>query len=205
MADKSADPVVPAGPLAESELADIADEISSLFFRAGLLLGLQPHELDRLDVDARRQGLNSWQMNMQLLQRWRSRTSAESERCELAKVLKKLDKGRLARKLDPSVRHLEAKSVIDPSNEALSAQELEEVSRDRRVCECWRRLAVYLEVDGARVQAIDSASDEVSLKVFRCLWAWRETGRNVSKASLADALRKVEKGRLASRIRPVPV
>lgn len=186
----------------DEELGVVAGEISNLFFRAGLLLGLQPHELERLEIEARRQGLGAWQVNMQLLQLWKERSTEESERLELAKVLKRLGKGRLAMKLDSSVKNWEEVSVIDPTKESLSVRELEEVSRG--VCECWRRLAVYLNVPDTRARYFDSmTSEEVSVKAFRCLWAWRETGENVSKASLADALRKVNKGRLASQIWPV--
>lgn len=191
-----------SGPMADAELSEVAHEICSLFFRAGLLLGMQPYELDRLEDDARRQGLSAWHMNMQLLRRWKERTNARSERSELARMLKKLHKGRLAAFVDPSVRDWEPKSVIDCSNESLSAQELEEISRDPGVCECWRRLAVYLEVDDTRVQAIDATREDVAVKAFRCLWAWREAGNNVSKANLAVALKKVQKGRLASKIWP---
>ena len=185
----------------DEELGVVAGEISNLFFRAGLLLGLQPHELERLEIEARRQGLGAWQVNMQLLQLWKERSTEESERLELAKVLKRLGKGRLAMKLDSSVKNWEEVSVIDPTKESLSVRELEEVSRG--VYECWRCLAVYLNVPDTRARYFDSTSEEVSVKAFRCLWAWRETGENVSKASLADALRKVNKGRLASQIWPV--
>ena len=190
----------PSDRLVDAELSEIANEICSLFFRAGLLLGLQPYELDRLEVDARRQGLTVWQMNMQLLYRWKENSNTQSERPELARVLKKLGKGRLAASIDPSVRDWEPSSVMDCSNESLSAQELEEISRG--VGECWRRLAVHLNVQDTRVQAIEAASEDISVKAFRCLWAWREAGENVSKASLADALQKVQKGRLASKIWP---
>lgn len=189
-----------AAAVSDEELGEVASEISNQSFRAGLLLGLQPHELDRLQVEAAYQGLKAWQMNMQLLQLWRERTTAETERMELAKVLKRLGKGRLAVRLDPSVKHWEETSAIDSSKDSLSVAELEEVSRG--VWEVWRRLAVYLEVPDGQVQSIDSSNEEISVKAFRCLWAWREAGESASKAKLADALRKVQKGRLASRLCP---
>lgn len=186
--------------LSDEELGDVAGEISNLSFRAGLLLGLQPHELDRLEVDAAHQTLKAWQMNMQLLHLWKERTSAESERVELAKVLKRLGKGKLAVRLDSSVKYWEETSAIDPSKDSLSVAELEEVSRG--VWDCWKRLAVYLRVPDPVVQSIESSNEEVSVKAFRCLWAWREAGMSVSKTNLADALGKVKKGRLASQLRP---
>ena len=187
-------------PLTDQELGEVAGEIVGQFFRAGILLGLQPHELDRIEVDGERQGLNSWQINMQLFQRWREQTAAEAERNELAKMLKILGKGRLAVKLDGSVREWQASFVFDPSVESLSAKELDEVSRE--ICDCWRRLAIRLDIDQTRVKHIQSRNEELSVKAFRCLWAWREAGENVSKATLADALRKENKNRLASRICP---
>lgn len=189
-----------AAALTDEELGEVANEMGNQFFRAGLLLGLKPHELDRLGVDAAGQGLKAWQMNMQLLQLWKERTTAETERMELAKVLKRLCRGRLAVRLDSSVKHWEETSVIDPSNESLSVAELEEVSRG--VWDCWRRLAVHLKVPDGQVQSIDSSNEEISVKAFRCLWAWRETAESGSKADLADALRKVKKGRLASQLCP---
>lgn len=196
------EPEKPSGPLEDAELSEVANEISSTFFRAGLLLGLQPYELDRLEVDTRRQGLTAWQINMKLLQRWKEKVSDHSERSELARAMKKLGKGRLAVSLDPSVRDWAPQSVLDSSKEALSTLELEEISRDPGVCECWRRLAVHLKVEDARVSTIDAANEDVSTKAFRCFWAWSEAGKDVSKASLAGALRKVEKGRLASKLCP---
>ena len=186
--------------LTDEELGDVASELGNLYFRAGLLLGLQPHQLERLEVDARQQGLTVWQMNMQVLQAWKERTSAALERSELAKVLKKLNKGRLALQLDSSVTNFEEKSVIDASNESLSVLELEEVSRG--VCECWRLLAVHLRLPDTRVRTTDVAPEEISVKAFRCLWAWREAGVDVSKASLARALIQVNKSRLAHQIWP---
>ena len=186
-------------PPTDQELGEVAGEIVGQFFRAGILLGLQLHELDRLEVDGGRQGLNSWQINMQLFQRWREQTAAGSERNEL-KMLKILGKGRLAVKIDGSVREWQASSVFDPSVESLSAKELEEVSCE--ICDCWRRLAIRLDIDQTRVKHIQSRNEELSVKAFRCLWAWSEAGENVSKATLADALRKENKNRLASRIWP---
>ena len=189
--------------LTSAELGQVSSEIADRFFRAGLLLGLAPSELDRLEIDATRQGCNAWQKNMQLLQTWRERTSAGSERLELAKVLKRLGKGRLAVKMQPSVREWEPQSVLDPAKDSLSALELEEISREGRVTECWNQLAVHLNVADSRVREIESRiGEEPSVKAFRCVWAWREAGENVSKASLAEALRKVNLGRLASRIYP---
>lgn len=186
-----------AAALSDEELGEVANEMGNQYFRAGLLLGLQPHKLDSL---AASQGLNTWQMNMQLLQLWKERTAAETERIELAKVLKRLGKGRLAVRIDSSVKHWEETSVIDPSNDSLSVAELEEVSRG--VWDCWRRLAVHLKVPDSQVQSIESSNEEITVKAFRCLWAWREATESVSKADLADALRKVQKGRLASQLRP---
>ena len=188
--------------LTDQELAEVSDEITDHFFRAGLLLGLAPSEIDRLQIDAAGQGSNAWQKNMQLLQKWREGTTVESERFELAKVLKRLGKGRLAARIAPSVAEWEVQSALDPSQDSLSVLELEEVSREGRVCECWMQLAVYLDVEDRRVRAIQCTSEEPSAKAFRCLWAWREAGVNVSKTTLADALRKVNLGRLASRICP---
>ena len=190
------------GELTDDELGKVANEIADHFFRAGLLLGLAPSEIDRLEIDARRQGSNAWQTNMQLLQKWRERTRTESERLELAKALKKLGKGRLAARIDSTAKEWEPQSVLDPSEDSLSALELEEISREGRVSEHWNQLAVYLSVDDSRVRDIQSRGEEPSVMAFRCLWAWREAGRNVSKADLADALRKVSLGRLASRIYP---
>ena len=189
-----------ARSLTDEELGDVASEMGNLFFRAGLLLGLQPHQLERLEVDARQQGLTAWQMNMQLLQAWKERTSAAVERSELAKVLKRLSKGRLALQLDSSVKYFEAKSVIDASKESLSVLELEEVSRE--VCECWRILAVHLRLSHTRVLSIEAANEEISVKAFRCLWAWSEAGVDVSKASLARVLIQLNKSRLAHRSWP---
>ena len=135
---------------------------------------------------------------MQLFQRWGEQTAAGSERNEL-KMLK-IGKGRLAVKIDGSAREWQVSSVFDPSVESLSAKELEEVSRE--ICDCWRRLAIRLDIDQTRVKHIQSRNEELSVKAFRCLWAWSEAGENVSKATLADALRKENKNRLASRIWP---
>ena len=190
--------------LTSEEFGQVSSEIADHFFRAGLLLGLAPGELDRLEIDATRQGCNAWQTNMQLLQKWRERTTAGSgERLELAIMLKRLGKARLAVKIEPSVRDWEAQTVVDPSKESLSVAELEEISRESRVSETWKQLAVHLNVADSRVREIESrASEEPSVRAFRCLWAWREAGENVNKASLADALRKVNLSRLASRICP---
>jgi hypothetical protein len=186
--------------LTDEDVSEVAGELMGHFFRAGIWLGFLPHELDRLEIDAMRQGGSAWQVNMQLLQRWRERTDTECERAELARVLKRLGKGRLAVRVDASVKEWKVQSVLDTSRESLSARELEEVSREGRVCEVRRQLAVHLRVDEAHVRNIESASEEESVKAFRCLWAWREAEEDASKASLADALRKVELGRLASKI-----
>ena len=188
----------PSSTLSDEELSAVASEVGDQYFRAGLLLGMQPHKLDRLQAEATRQAQTTWQLNMQLLQLWKERTSAECERLELAKVLKRLGKGRVAVTIDASVRDWDVTSAIDPTGGSLTAQELEEVSRG--VCDCWRRLAVYLKVPDARVQALETSGEDIVVKAFRCLWAWREAGENVSRASLAQALRNVDKGRLASRI-----
>ena len=186
----------------DEELWVVAGQIAGQLFRAGLQLGLDPSELDRLEIDATRQCCSAQQAAMQLLQRWRDRTTAESERSDLAKVLKRLGKGRLAAKMEPSVRQWEAQSALDPSKDSLSVLELEEVSREGRVWECWRQLAVYLSVDEGRVRVIESKNEDTSVKAFRCLWAWREATDNASRATLADALKKVNLGRLAYRICP---
>ena len=45
-------------------------------------------------------GQSLWQMNMQVLRRWRENTSPESERLQLAQVLKRLGLGRFASTVD---------------------------------------------------------------------------------------------------------
>lgn len=188
----------------DEELLEVAQEMAGQSFRAGLLLGLLPNEIDELEINARATGCSDWQINMQILQKWRERTTsaANEERLELAKVLKRLGKGRLAAKMEPSVREWEPQSALDPSQDTLSVLELEEVSREGRISETWIRLAVYLDVDEGRVRTIRGRDEEPSMQAFRCLWAWREAGRNFNKATLADALVKVSLGRLASKLYP---
>ena len=187
-----------ARPLSDADLAEVAGQIGRQYFRTGILLGLQPHELDSMEDDGARQGLSKWQLNMQLLQRWRERTSAENERLELAQVLRRLELGRLAITLEPSVRKWRETSFIDPTREEFTSQELEEVSRE--VTDCWQRLAVCLKVRENVVRDVEASNEDVSVRAFRCLWAWREADRDATRTSLARALVKMNKARLASKL-----
>ena len=189
-----------AAPLSDEDLGEVASQIGRFHFRAGLLLGIQPYELDSLQDDGLREGLSGWQLNMQILQRWRNATSAEHERQELARVLKRLGIGRLAVKIEPSVREWKETSFIDPTREELSSRELEEVSRE--TTDCWQRLAVCLRVPERVIRDVEARSEDVSVQAFRCLWAWKEAGQDVSRKNLADALERMGKGRLASRLVP---
>lgn len=187
-----------AAALSDEDLGEVASQIGRLHFRAGVLLGIQPYELDSLQDDGLRQGLNSWQLNMQILQRWRDATSVERERLELARVLKRLGIGRLAVKIEPSVREWKETSFIDPTREELTSQELDEVSKE--VTDCWQRLAVCLRVPERVIRDVEARSEEASVQTFRCLWAWKEAGQDVTRKNLAGALENMGKGRFASRL-----
>lgn len=184
--------------LDEEELCKIAEQLGSRSFRMGIHLGLEPHELELLQTEARSQALSPWQLNRKMLHQWRQRQRPESERTELSRALKRLGMGRLAAEMQPSVNGWQETSYIDPARHTLSARELEEVSRS--LGDCWERLAIHLNVPDDRVQAFKSGSEETCIKAFRCLWAWREASQNASREDLATALRKVNKGRLASQI-----
>ena len=83
-------------------------------------------------------------------------------------------------------------------NNDFSLQELEEISRE--VGKDWEKLGVYLHVSDHTTQDIKHRNEDVSVCAFRCLWAWYEGGENVTRKTLAEALKKINKGRLASRI-----
>ena len=83
-------------------------------------------------------------------------------------------------------------------NNDFSLQELEEISRE--VGKDWEKLGVYLHVSDHTTQDIKHRNEDVSVCAFRCLWAWYEAGEDVTRRTLAEALRKINKGRLASRI-----
>lgn len=78
-----------------------------------------------------------------------------------------------------------------------SMEELDEISRE--VAEDWQRLAIYLHVTQDRIAQIKYASDDIMTKSFRSIWWWYEQG-NASRKDLADALTKINKGRLANKI-----
>ena len=71
---------------------------------------------------------------------------------------------------------------------------MEEISQD--VGEEWERLGIYLHVK----DKIKHRNEEISVHVFRCLWAWYEGGENVNRRTLVEALRRLHKGRLAARV-----
>ena len=83
-------------------------------------------------------------------------------------------------------------------NGDFTLQELEEISRE--VGKDWEKLGVYLHVSDHTTQDIKHRNEDVSVCVFRCLWAWYEGGENATRKTLAEALKKINKGRLASRI-----
>jgi len=85
-----------------------------------------------------------------------------------------------------------------PGREGFTLPELEEISRD--VGEEWERLGIYLHVSDHATEEIKHRNEEISVHAFRCLWAWYEGGENVSRRTLAEALRRIHKGRLAARI-----
>jgi len=85
-----------------------------------------------------------------------------------------------------------------PGREGFTLPELEEISRD--VGEEWERLGIYLHVSDHTTEEIKHRNEEISVHAFRCLWAWYEGGENVSRRTLAEALRRIHKGRLAARI-----
>ena len=88
--------------------------------------------------------------------------------------------------------------------EEFSLQELDEIACE--VCNTsntWERLAIYLGLGTDVTQQIKAAHrDDVLLQCFKCLWRWYEQGENVSKQALADALRQIDKRRLAAKISP---
>ena len=75
---------------------------------------------------------------------------------------------------------------------------MEEIAKE--VGEEWERLGIYLHLTEHTIREIKHRNGDISVQAFRCLWAWYEAAENVSKKTLADALRKIQKGRLASRI-----
>ena len=67
-------------------------------------------------------------------------------------------------------------------------------------CKSWRRYRGRLGRSDHTTQEIKHRNEDISVHAFRCLWAWYEGGENVSRRTLAEALRKIHKGRLASRM-----
>lgn len=78
-----------------------------------------------------------------------------------------------------------------------SMAELDEISR--RVGSDWERLAIYLGVTQDRIDQIKYKSNDIMTRSFLALWWWREQG-GASRQGLAQALRKIDKGRLASEV-----
>ena len=75
--------------------------------------------------------------------------------------------------------------------------ELDEISRE--VVEDWQKLAIYLHVSQDRIAQIRCSNEDIMTKSFRSIWWWFEQG-NVSRKVLADALVRIDKRRLASKV-----
>lgn len=89
-------------------------------------------------------------------------------------------------------------SIVCVTGQAsFSMAELDEISR--QVAEDWQRLAIYLGVRQDRITQICHSNDDIMTKSFRSILWWYEQG-NVSRKALADALVKISKGRLASKV-----
>lgn len=175
-------------------LATVAGQLGARFFRAGLMLGIPPHELDSIQAEP---SATLWQMNMVMLNKWNER--GLGGQLELAQALKRLGLGRLSLVVDPSVANNPGPpTFINPTSPDFSQQELLEIAAE--VGEEWWRLGIYLQVKDTTLEELKHRNDEVAVRGFRCLWAWYENGESVNRETLVGALKKLHKGRLASRI-----